>query len=134
MQLEKQQKKLEMKGIMVEISQLRLEWEAARNGGKGGNNEPIADHEIDVVGDDDSDSEEASADGNKLEERMSPLLSSPTLFFGHQDEEVSQPAQQLTSHLLKPINAFSIDNLLASRYKSMGDSKLDIKVEDLVSQ
>ena len=62
MQLEKQQKKLEMKGIMVEISQLRLEWEAARNGGKGGNNEPIADHEIDVVGDDDSDSEEATPD------------------------------------------------------------------------
>ena len=39
LQLEKQQKKLEAKGIMVDISQLRMEWEAARNGGKGGNNE-----------------------------------------------------------------------------------------------
>ena len=42
---------------MVEISQLRQEWEAARNGGKGGNNEPILEHEIDVVGDD-SDNED----------------------------------------------------------------------------
>ena len=119
----------------MEISQLRLEWEAARNGGKGGNNEPIADHEIDVVGDDDSDSEEASADGAKTEERMSPLLSSPNLFFGHQDEEVSHPGQEITtSHLLKPINAFSIDNLLASRYRSLADSKVDIKVEDFAPQ
>ena len=81
-QLEKQQKKLESKGIVVEIGQLRLEWEAARNGGKGGNNEPIADHEIDVVGDDDSDSEETSADGSKLDllsERSSPTSATTTL-------------------------------------------------------
>ena len=62
---------------MVEIGQLRLEWEAARNGGKGGNNEPIADHEIDVVGDDDSDGEEASGDGSKLDNLLSER-SSPT--------------------------------------------------------
>merc|ERR1712088_253151 len=81
-QLEKQQKKLESKGVMVEIGQLRLEWEAARNGGKGGNNEPIADHEIDVVGDDDSDSEETSADGSKLDllsERSSPTSTATTI-------------------------------------------------------
>jgi len=89
-QLEKQQKKLEAKGIMVEISQLRQEWEAARNGGKGGNNEPILEHEIDVVGDD-SDNE---------------------------DQEDLEEQADLSTHSQKPlINAFSIDNLLASRYQ-----------------
>lgn len=130
MQLEKQQKKLESKGIMVEISQLRMEWEAARNGGKGGNNEPIADHEIDVVGDDDSDSEEASGDGSKTDHCSSPLLSSPSLIFGHHDDEINQ-AQDLSeaTSQMKSVNAFSIDNLLASRYRSL-DSKFDIKVEE----
>jgi len=95
-QLEKQQKKLEAKGIMVDISQLRLEWEAARNGGKGGNNEPIHEHEIDVVGDDDSDTEDQDdLEGSKFE---------------LEDRADLSPQSQ------KPINAFSIDNLLASRY------------------
>ena len=94
-QLEKQQKKLEAKGIIVDISQLREEWEAARNGGKGGNNEPIHEHEIDVVGDD-SDTEDAEEhDGGK---------------FDLEDRGDLSPQSQ------KPINAFSIDNLLASRY------------------
>ena len=133
---------------MVEISQLRLEWEAARNGGKGGNNEPIADHEIDVVGDDDSDSEETSADGSKLDllserssptsatttllERSSPILQSFTPLFevssevGHQGggEEMTKGGSQG-----RMVNAFSIDNLLASRYRSL-DSKMNIKVEE----
>ena len=74
---------------MVEISQLRQEWEAARNGGKGGNNEPILEHEIDVVGDD-SDNE---------------------------DQEDLEDQADLSSHSQKPLNAFSIDNLLASRYQ-----------------
>ena len=91
MQLEKQQKKLEAKGIIVDVSQLRQEWEAARNGGKGGNNEPILEHEIDVVGDD-SDNE----DGEDIEDQ----------------EQIN-----LQSQSQKPINAFSIDNLLASRYQ-----------------
>ena len=53
---------------MVDISQLRMEWEAARNGGKGGNNEPIHEHEIDVVGDDDSDTEDQDdLEGSKFE-------------------------------------------------------------------
>ena len=133
---------------MVEISQLRLEWEAARNGGKGGNNEPIADHEIDVVGDDDSDSEETSADGSKLDllserssptsatttllERSSPILQSFTPLFevssgvGGQGggEEMTKGGSQG-----RMVNAFSIDNLLASRYRSL-DSKMNIKVEE----
>ena len=88
-QLEKQQKKLEAKGIMVEISQLRQEWEAARNGGKGGNNEPILEHEIDVVGDD-SDNE---------------------------DQDDLDDQSDLSPQSQKPLNAFSIDNLLASRYQ-----------------
>jgi len=89
-QLEKQQKKLEAKGIMVEIQQLRQEWEAARNGGKGGNNEPIHEHEIDVVGDDSDNEEEESSDRSEL-----------------------SPSQSQ-----KPLNAaFSIDSLLASRYQ-----------------
>ena len=88
LQLEKQQKKLEAKGIMVEIAQLRQEWEAARNGGKGGNNEPILEHEIDVVGDDSEGEEEAEPDTRE------PSLSPSS----------------------KPLPAaFSIDNLLASR-------------------
>jgi len=95
-QLEKQQKKLEAKGIMVDISQLRMEWEAARNGGKGGNNEPIHEHEIDVVGDDDSDTEDQDdLEGSKFE-------------LDHRGD--------LSPQSQKPINAFSIDNLLASRY------------------
>ena len=74
---------------MVEIQQLREEWEAARNGGKGGNNQPIHEHEIDVVGDD-SDEEEESSDRSEL-----------------------SPSQSQ-----KPLNAaFSIDSLLASRYQ-----------------
>ena len=74
----------------MEISQLRQEWEAARNGGKGGNNEPILEHEIDVVGDD-SDNE---------------------------DQEDLEEQADLSTHSQKPlINAFSIDNLLASRYQ-----------------
>ena len=73
------------------MSQLRQEWEAARNGGKGGNNEPILEHEIDVVGDD-SDNE----DGEDIEDQ----------------EQIN-----LQSQSQKPINAFSIDNLLASRYQ-----------------
>lgn len=89
-QLEKQQKKLEAKGIIVEIQQLRQEWEAARNGGKGGNNEPIHEHEIDVVGDD-SDNEE---------------------------EESSEHSELSPSQSQKPLNAaFSIDSLLASRFQ-----------------
>ena len=151
--MEKQQKKLESKGIMVEIGQLRLEWEAARNGGKGGNNEPIADHEIDVVGDDDSDSEETSADGSKLDllserssptsgtatllERSSPILHSFTPLFevsssNRQEEEEGQELGKGGSQG-KMVNAFSIDNLLASRYRSL-DSKMNIKVEDGHSQ
>ena len=150
LQLEKQQKKLESKGIMVEIGQLRLEWEAARNGGKGGNNEPIADHEIDVVGDDDSDVEEteggkldlisserssptsSSATTGALLERSSPLLQRFTPLFevnpgegGDQEEEEMTKVQVLP----RTINAFSIDNLLASRYRSL-DSKINIKVEE----
>ena len=91
-QLEKQQKKLEAKGILVEIQQLRQEWEAARNGGKGGNNEPILEHEIDVVGDDsDNDNEE---------------------------EESSERSELSPTQSQKSLNAaFSIDNLLASRYQ-----------------
>ena len=65
--------------------------EAARNGGKGGNNEPILEHEIDVVGDD-SDNE----DGEDIEDQ----------------EQINVQSQSQ-----KPINAFSIDNLLASRYQ-----------------
>ncbi len=62
--MEKQQKKLEAKGIHVELTQLRTEWEAARNGGKGGNNLPIEDHEIDVVGDDsDNEDDDSSVNG-----------------------------------------------------------------------
>jgi hypothetical protein len=120
--------------MMVELDELGMAWEAARNGGKGGNNEPIGDHEIDVVGDDDSDSEEASGDGSKVEERSSPLLSSAPLMLGHQDEE-QQQAQDLseTNSQTKPINAFSIDNLLASRYRSL-DSKAGIKVENVQYQ
>lgn len=87
-QLEKQQKKLEAKGIIVELSQLRTEWEAARNGGRGGNNQPIEEHEIDVVGDD-SDAE----DDTEL-----PPLPSPT-----------------SNAVFKLRNNFSIDNLLAVR-------------------
>ena len=90
--MEKQQKKLEAKGIIVDISQLRQEWEAARNGGKGGNNEPILEHEIDVVGDD-SDNDDDLEDGAEREQ-LSP-----------------------SSQSQKPVNAFSIDNLLASRFK-----------------
>ena len=74
---------------MVEISQLRQEWEAARNGGKGGNNEPILEHEIDVVGDD-SDTE---------------------------DQDDLEDQSNLSPQSQKPLNAFSIDNLLASRYQ-----------------
>ena len=139
---------------MVEIGQLRLEWEAARNGGKGGNNEPIADHEIDVVGDDDSDSEETSADGSKLDllserssptsatttllERSSPLLQSFTPLFevssaDGQGEEEREEQLVRSGSQGRMINAFSIDNLLASRYRSL-DSKMNIKVEDGHSQ
>lgn len=92
LQLEKQQKKLEAKGIMVEIAQLRQEWEAARNGGKGGNNEPILEHEIDVVGDDSEGEEEA------------------------EDAAASDTREPSLSPSSKPLPAaFSIDNLLASR-------------------
>ena len=139
---------------MVEIGQLRLEWEAARNGGKGGNNEPIADHEIDVVGDDDSDSEETSADGSKLDllserssptsatttllERSPPLLQSFTPLFevssvDGQGEEEREEQLVKSGSQGRMVNAFSIDNLLASRYRSL-DSKMNIKVEDGHSQ
>ena len=139
---------------MVEIGQLRLEWEAARNGGKGGNNEPIADHEIDVVGDDDSDSEETSADGSKLDllserssptsatttllERSSPLLQSFTPLFevssaDGQGEEEREEQLVKSGSQGRMVNAFSIDNLLASRYRSL-DSKMNIKVEEGHSQ
>ena len=139
---------------MVEIGQLRLEWEAARNGGKGGNNEPIADHEIDVVGDDDSDSEETSADGSKLDllserssptpatttllERSSPLLQSFTPLFevssaDGQGEKEREEQLVRSGSQGRMVNAFSIDNLLASRYRSL-DSKMNIKVEDGHSQ
>ena len=130
---------------MVEIGQLRLEWEAARNGGKGGNNEPIADHEIDVVGDDDSDSEETSADGSKLDllsERSSPTSTATTILeqssplaYNPVFEVRSGDEQQVETMVAKGgsqgrmVNAFSIDNLLASRYRSL-DSKMNIKVEE----
>ena len=138
---------------MVEIGQLRLEWEAARNGGKGGNNEPIADHEIDVVGDDDSDGEETSADGSKLDllserssppsathstllERSSPLLQSFTPLFevssSNRSEATDLSGEEGTKGGIsqgRMVNAFSIDNLLASRYRSL-DSKMNIKVEE----
>ena len=133
--------------MMVEIGQLRLEWEAARNGGKGGNNEPIADHEIDVVGDDDSDSEETSADGSKLDllsERSSPTSTATTILeqsspllqaYNPLFEVRSGDEQQVETMVAKGgsqgrmVNAFSIDNLLASRYRSL-DSKMNIKVEE----
>ena len=129
---------------MVEIGQLRLEWEAARNGGKGGNNEPIADHEIDVVGDDDSDSEETSADGSKLDllsERSSPTSTATTIleqssplaynpvFEVRSGEEQQVEMVAKGGSQARMVNAFSIDNLLASRYRSL-DSKMNIKVEE----
>ena len=130
--------------MMVEIGQLRLEWEAARNGGKGGNNEPIADHEIDVVGDDDSDSEETSADGSKLDllsERSSPTSTATTIleqssplaynpvFEVRSGEEQQVEMVAKGGSQARMVNAFSIDNLLASRYRSL-DSKMNIKVEE----
>ena len=130
---------------MVEIGQLRLEWEAARNGGKGGNNEPIADHEIDVVGDDDSDSEETSADGSKLDllserssptstattilEQSSPLAYNPVFEVRSGDEQQVETMVAKGGSQARMVNAFSIDNLLASRYRSL-DSKMNIKVEE----
>ena len=93
---------------MVEISQLRQEWEAARNGGKGGNNEPILEHEIDVVGDD-SDNDD-DLDQEDARDQLSPSRQSP---------DSLQSSQ-------KPVNAFSIDNLLASRrFKLESKSELE---------
>jgi len=104
-QLEKQQKKLESKGIHVDLTQLRRDWEAARNGGRGGNNEPIEEHEIDVVGDDDSDHEdnEMSMQEDNIKSEMKTEL------LDHQDHV------QSLNHSIKTFNAFSIDNLLSSR-------------------
>ena len=95
---------MEAKGIIVDISQLRQEWEAARNGGKGGNNEPILEHEIDVVGDD-SDNEEELED---------------------------QERSELSPQSQKPINAFSIDNLLASRYQLDSKNFNQVHIKDEV--
>ena len=106
-QLEKQQKKLEAKGINVELSQLRLEWEAARNGGRGGNNAPIQDHEIDVVGDDESDDDDAPIS-------PSPEALGPPAPFGSLGP-MATIGPMATSNVLKLRNNFSIDNLLAVR-------------------
>ena len=143
--MEKQQKKLEGKGITVELSQLRREWEAARNGGRGGNFEPIQEHEIDVVGDDESDGEEESDHlspspflpppaGVSLPFASLPTASPP---FTSLPTTASPP---LTSHspiaalsntgMLKLRNNFSIDNLLA--VKSGGGGGCFIKQEESV--
>jgi len=100
-QLEKQQKKLMLRGISVDISQLRTDWEASRNGGMGGNNKPIQEHEIDVVGEEDSDREDSESiihqDSIKKEMQIS-LLDQP---FHH--------------HSAKTFNTFSIDSLLSMK-------------------
>ena len=106
-QLEKQQKKLETKGIMVDVSQLRMEWEAARNGGRGGNNEPIEEHEIDVVGDDDDEEEEEENDDEDLAKTASASTAAM----------ISSAAAATAAHVLKLRNNFSIDNLLAVRFQ-----------------
>ena len=95
---------------MVEISQLRQEWEAARNGGKGGNNEPILEHEIDVVGDD-SDNDDDLDQEDTGRDQLSP-------------SRQSSPDSLQSSQ--KPVNAFSIDNLLASRRFKL-ESKAEIE-------
>ena len=93
---------------MVEISQLRQEWEAARNGGKGGNNEPILEHEIDVVGDDSDNDDDLEQE--EARDQLSPSRASP---------DSLQTSQ-------KPVNAFSIDNLLASRHFKL-ESKAELE-------
>lgn len=139
--MEKQQKKLEAKGIHVELSQLRTEWEAARNGGKGGNNMPIEDHEIDVVGDD-SDNEDDnssvnggmggtagdnSSNGSSIINRSppSPFTALSNNNFTSIGGISPPPGITATSptafppvspfNILKLRNNFSIDNLLAVR-------------------
>ena len=102
------------------------------------------------MGDDDSDVEEteggkldlisserssptsSSATTGALLERSSPLLQRFTPLFevnpgegGDQEEEEMTKVQVLP----RTINAFSIDNLLASRYRSL-DTKINIKVEE----
>ena len=108
LQLEKQQKKLEAKGILVELGQLRTEWEAARNGGRGGNNLPIEEHEIDVVGDD-SDAEDDA------EMTTTPLTTAPMSLVNNNSTTTPTPPIPVstTSPFLKLRHNFSIDNLLA---------------------
>ena len=133
-QLEKQQKKLEAKGIHVELAQLRTEWEAARNGGKGGNNLPIEEHEIDVVGDDSDNEDEGCTDTSSLNRSPPPSLGGVNNNSLLSSASPSPPRHGLTSpvttlgvggftsthlppfhphNLLKLRNNFSIDNLLA---------------------
>jgi hypothetical protein len=118
LQLEKQQKKLESKGIMVDVSQLRVEWEAARNGGRGGNNEPIEEHEIDVVGDDEEEEDDEEA------ETEDELVKTAAAKESSEDNNTAalissaNAAAAATAHVLKLRNNFSIDNLLAVRFQS----------------
>ena len=111
-QLEKQQKKLESKGIHVDLSQLRKDWEAARNGGRGGNNEPIEEHEIDVVGDD-SDNEDQGNASDFLMQNDS--IKSEGLVMMKSEKVGDDGREDDLPQSLKRFNAFSIDNLLSSR-------------------
>ena len=73
----------------------------------------------------------SSATTGALLERSSPLLQRFTPLFEVNSGEGDQEEEEMTKVQVLPrtINAFSIDNLLASRYRSL-DSKINIKVEE----
>ena len=101
-QLEKQQKKLQAKGIHVDVDTLRKDYEAQRNGGKSTWNmeaalaAAAAQEEIDVVG------------GVDLDESMEEM-----------EAEQTTRLKQMEADIKKKISPFSIESLLAKRQLSV---------------
>ena len=101
-QLEKQQKKLQAKGIHVDVDTLRKDYEAQRNGGKSTWNmeaalaAAAAQEEIDVVG------------GVDLDESMEEM-----------EADQTTRLKQMEADIKKKISPFSIESLLAKRQLSV---------------
>ncbi|KAA0202423.1 hypothetical protein HAZT_HAZT001782 [Hyalella azteca] len=106
-QLERQQRKLALKGVHVSIEQLRKEYRA--NGGK-------PEREIDVVGDDDSD-DASSHDERHFHSRLemtSSEISSSSPDNNHSSPRPTTPPSPISPPAKRPRpSAFSIASLLS---------------------
>jgi hypothetical protein len=127
-QLEKQQKKLQAKGIHVDMDTLRKDYDHQKSGGKGALQFDAykMDEEIDVVGIDAISEDAASNDFSSPASALSPSVAAAQRI---KTDFPSEPLP-LPSTVKRKMTPFSIENLLCSRVQQERMRILQMKEED----